>query len=208
MEKYQKTKNNHMKTEGMTKKDQFQKSPNRKGLFIAAAIAVVVLGAALMMLYNFDRDAESEAAQYLGESVTESRSYIGEVVSMTEIEPMIEDGWLTMPLAVISEHNIVYFEMDNDEGFSVPLMAYITPSGRLFAGSSMCEPCQGRTFSLAGETLVCDTCRTTYTIEDQRFISGSTACGAYPPVNMNPLVENGLVKIPLEKVLEWRTRSE
>ena len=126
---------------------------------------------------------------------------------MTEVEPLIEDDMIKIPLAVVDGNSIVSFTVENDEGFAVPLMAYITPSGRLFAGSSMCEPCRGRTFSLAGETLVCDTCRTTYTIENHQFITGSTACGAYPPVYMEPQVEDGTINIELDKVLSWRIRA-
>jgi len=99
------------------------------------------------------------------------------------------------------------FEIENNENQLVPLMMYITPSGRIFAGSSMCEPCRGRTFSLAGETLVCDTCKTTYNIETHEFISGSPTCGKYPPVNMSPIIEDGMVIIELEEVLNWKIRA-
>jgi hypothetical protein len=126
---------------------------------------------------------------------------------MTEIDATVEGEWLTIPLAAVDEYGIVYFEAENDEGFQVPMMAYVGPSGRIFAGSSLCEPCRGRTFSLAGETLVCDTCRTTYTIEDHEFISGSPICGEYPPVSLDPIIEEGLIKIPMENILSWRIRA-
>ena len=126
---------------------------------------------------------------------------------MTEIIPEIVDSEIRIPLELVDKHNIVSFELPNDEDVLVPLMAYITPSGRLFVGSSMCEPCRGRTFSLAGETLVCDACRTTYAIEDHEFIAGSTVCGQYPPVNLNPRLEDGVIIIDLEDVLTWRSRA-
>ena len=126
---------------------------------------------------------------------------------MTSIEPVVEDGKIIIPIDVIDEYNIVSFELENNENLLVPLMAYITPSGRLFVGSSMCEPCRGRTFTLAGETLVCDACRTTYDIEDHEFIAGSRTCGSYPPVNLNPKIEGDRVIIDLENVLTWRIRS-
>ena len=87
------------------------------------------------------------------------------------------------------------------------MMAYITPSGRLFVGSSLCEPCRGKTFSLAGETIVCDTCKTTYNIENHEFISGAKICSTYPPVNMKPEIIDGKIVIQKEEVLKWKIRA-
>jgi len=190
------------------KRNQFQggsAARNKRLLFsfliVAAAAIAVTTG------YYLLQGSQNDQAAPSGNPILEERSYIGEFVSMTVIDATVEGEWLIIPLAAVDEHGVVYFEAENDEGFQVPLMAYVGPSGRIFAGSSMCEPCRGRTFSLAGETLVCDTCRTTYTIEEHEFISGSPVCGKYPPVSMEPIVEEGLIKIPLESILSWRIRA-
>lgn len=190
------------------KRNQFQggsTARNKRLLFtfLVVAVAAIAVTTGFYLLQGSQKDEAVPA----GGPVLEERSYIGEFVSMTVVETTIEGEWLTIPLAAVDEHGIVYFEVENDEGFQVPLMAYVGPSGQIFAGSSMCEPCRGRTFSLAGETLVCDTCRTTYTIEEHEFISGSPVCGKYPPVSMDPIVEEGLIKIPLENILSWRIRA-
>jgi len=188
------------------RKKQFTKNKRRKlPLLIALTVIMVtgIWGTALL----FGNSGNNSAALSFGEPVTESRSYIGRTVSMTHIEPLIEAGRVSIPLELLETHEMVYFEVANNEGFSVPLMAYITPSGRIFAGSSMCEPCQGRSFFLAGETLVCESCRTTYTIESHQFLSGSQDCGRYPPVYMEPVVENGTVSINLKVIQEWRIRT-
>ncbi len=187
-----------------SKKEQFTR-PQKSRLPLIIGIMMVVVAVAFVYIQsNIRGQAEGD---YFGDPVTAPRSYLGQVVPMTSVEPLIEEGRIEIPFDKVTENNIVYFEVANDEGFLVPLMAYITPSGRLFAGSSMCEPCGGRTFSLAGETLVCDTCRTTYTIEEHKFLSGSPACGSYPPVNMNPVLENGMMVIDLQEVLNWRIRA-
>ena len=188
-----------------SKKEQFTQPQKSKLPIIIGLIGIIVI---IGVAYNFFNSNDKEGDNnYFGSPVVASRSYVGERIFMTPITPIVENGQIKIPLEVIDSNNIVSFELENNENVLVPLMAYITPTGRLFAGSSMCEPCRGRTFSLAGETLLCDTCRTTYNIETHSFISGAPSCGSYPPVNMKPVVENGTVIIELEEVLNWRIRS-
>lgn len=190
-----------------SKKEQFTQSEKSKFPIILGYIAVAVAAVLVFVFILGSGNSDEETISFFGEPVAPARSYVGELISMTEITPDVVDGEIRIPLELVDEHNIVSFELPNDEDVLVPLMAYITPSGRLFVGSSMCEPCRGRTFSLAGETLVCDACRTTYTIEDHKFIAGSVVCGQYPPVNLNPRVEDGVIIIDLEEVLNWRSRA-
>lgn len=189
-----------------SKKEQFTQ-PQKSKLPLIVGILAVVLAVGFVFAQLGGGAGGTSTAAYFGEPVATPRSYVGEFVSMTEVEPVIEDGKIKISFDEVDEYNIVYFEAENDEGTVVPMMAYITPSGRLFAGSSMCEPCRGRTFSLAGETLFCDVCRTTYTIETHEFISGAVACGSYPPWNMNAVIEDGSVVIDQAAVLNWRIRS-
>ena len=188
------------------KKHQFSKPQKSKLPFIIGIIAVVLAAGYVVNSYRTQPQSPSAAAGF-GAPVAEARSYVGERIYMTNVEPIVEDGKIKLPLSDVDANSIVYFELENNEGTLVPMMAYITPSGRLFAGSSMCEPCKGRKFSLAGETLVCDTCGTTYTIESHEFISGAQICGQYPPANMNPVVEDGMIIIDLDDVLNWRSRA-
>jgi hypothetical protein len=192
------------KTKNTAKKEQFTKPQKSKWPLIVGVIAMVAAAVFIFTQFNSPPAAQIE---YFGEPVAETRSYIGKFISMTKVEPVIENSEIKISFADVDQNNIVFFEAENDEGTVVPLMAYITPTGRLFVGSSMCEPCRGRTFSLAGETLVCDTCRTTYTIEEHKFISGAVACGSYPPVNMNGRIEGGFVVIDQAEVLNWRIRT-
>ncbi len=186
------------------KKDQFTTPQKSKMPLVFGVFGVIAVILVLVFTLGFNKKEEKSD---LGSPVAAERSYVGEFISMTKIEPVIEDGQIKIPLEIVDQNNIVSFELENDEQFLVPLMAYITPSGRLFAGSSLCEPCRGRTFSLAGDTLICDTCRTTYTIETREFISGAKVCGTYPPVSMNPKVENNMIIIDLNEVLKFRIRS-
>lgn len=195
------------KQKSVSKKEQFTPKKNNLPLIVGFVAVILAVGFVFFQFGGSGKQAAQNNVEYFGEVVATPRSYVGEFISMTPVEPVVEDGKVKIPLSVVEENSIVFFELENDEGTVVPLMAYITPSGRVFTGSSMCEPCRGRTFSLAGETLVCDVCRTTYTIEDHKFISGAQACGQYPPSYMEPVVENGLIVFDYAEVLNWRIRA-
>jgi len=133
-----------MSKNSFSKKEQFTQPSKSKMPLFAAVFGVVLV--AIIVFIAF-RPNKIEEVGYFGDVVASPRSYIGEVISMTSVEPVIESNLVKIPLSQVSENNIVSFEIANSEGDLVPLMAYITPTGRLFAGSSMCEPCGGRTFS-------------------------------------------------------------
>jgi hypothetical protein len=162
----------------------------------------VVAAAGFLAFLFFPRHAASPSST-LGEPVAAARSYIGKVEQMTPIQPVVENGMIRFALSDVDKANIVSFEMENDERFLVPMMAYITSSGRLFVGCSLCA-CGGKTFSLAGKALVCDTCRSTYDIETQLFLAGVSLCRKYPPVPMKVTVANGRILLDRSNVLKWR----
>ena len=188
------------------KKEQFATKKHSKLPYLIA-LAIMLIGGAWGGSLLFGSNSNDASDLPFGEPVTASRNYIGRTVSMTPVEPVVEAGQVMIPLELLETHELVSFTLENSDGFQVPLMAYITPSGRIFAGSSMCEPCQGRSFFLAGETLVCESCRTTYTIESHEFLSGSQDCGRYPPVYMTTVIVDGIVNINLEDILNWRIRT-
>jgi hypothetical protein len=187
------------------KKDQFINQRKSKAPIIIGIVTILIVSVLTMAFLNIN--GKKEELTYYGDPVVGERSYIGKLIKMTKIEPIVDEESLQIPLETVDQSNIVYFESENQDKAIVPMMAYITPSGRLFVGSSLCEPCRGKTFSLAGETLVCDTCKTTYNIENHEFISGAKVCGQYPPVNMNPEIIDGNIVIQKEEVLNWKIRA-
>lgn len=105
-----------MKNEKLLKKRQ-QFEPSRKGKLplIAAVIAIVIFTS---VFFFFKTDSEGEAiGEFFGESVAEPRSYLGELHSMENVEPIMEDGRIKVPLNEVDRNNIVYFEVENNEGF-------------------------------------------------------------------------------------------
>lgn len=171
-------------------------------LLVAIVILLSVVGGVQVWSYYH----EPEEVQYFGEAVADPRSYKGKIRKMTEINPELEENELKFSLHKVDRHDIVFFEIERKDEVSVPVMAYITPTGRLFVGVSFCEPCGGTSFSLAGEALLSEKCRTLFHIEDHSFVSGSRRCREYPPQPLDYKLEQEMIAIPLEDVKEWEPR--
>lgn len=169
----------------------FRESRKRSGTWFAVSIALV---AALFFFACQGSASKDSQAGASGPVLAAPRSYVGRVEHATTIQPGLAGDKATISLAEVDKLNIVDFEWKDQKGDPVPVMAYITSSGRLFIGHSLCG-CGGTEFFLAGETLVCSSCRTTFTIEDQKFMSGSTTAGKKPPARIKSVVEDGMIVI-------------
>lgn len=166
---------------------------SRKGMGALAILAFVLVLAAAFYLYPRITSGNTKASA-AGAVVAAPRSYVGRVEHATTVVPELTDGRASLSLSDVDRLNIVDFQWENGKGDPVAVMAYITSSGHLFVGHSQCG-CGGDKFFLAGEVLVCNACRTTFTIEDQEFLSGSTTAGKNPPSRIRSAVEDGMIVI-------------
>ena len=177
------------KTSGM--KVQMEKVQKSKKNLIIVFLVIAIAAAFIFYLTSSRNNQETNQR---GTVVAEQRSYVGKIEKAKIIQPEILDGKAMITLADVDQLNIVDFELSNSNGELLPFMAYITSSGRLFVGHSVCA-CGGHKFFLAGEVLVCESCRTTFTIEDQKFVSGSVTAGKNPPKRIESVIENGIIVI-------------
>ncbi len=168
---------------------------------ILSIALLFVISVFVYQILNSDKDSASA-----GKIIANPRSYIGKIAQMKQTIPVVKDGMISISFSELDKFNIVKFEINNSQGFSVPVMAYISSQGRIFEGVALCE-CTSNEFFLAGKTIVCKKCRTTYSMEDQKYLSGSKASGKYPPFNLNPELKDGMVVIDHSLILDWRMRT-
>lgn len=57
-------------------------------------------------------------------------------------------------------------------------MVYVY-NNQTYVRASICVPCGGQSFSLQGNTLICDTCGTVYSAATGKGVSGVPACQSY-----------------------------
>jgi len=167
-------------------------------------IIVVLLAVTIPLAWFFLRNgSEADAGSVAGAQVAQKVNYSGQNIRMTTVDAVAGSGSIEIPADIVKDKKIVYFEYNKD-GKKVPLMAYITPSGKLVTAISMCEPCRSTKFHIEGDEMVCNACGTRWTLEKLQGVSGG--CLAYPPDVVAHTLEGGKVKIQDAIVLAWKPR--
>lgn len=126
-------------------------------------------------------------------------------VTMKDVAATVANGEVSLSLADLKKYRLLAFSYKKD-GMDVPMLAMVTPSGRLFTGSAKCEPCNSRRFHTEPDgTLTCNACGTKWDLESLQGISGG--CPNYPPQEMTNSIRGGRIIIKEPVVRAWRPRT-
>lgn len=174
----------------------------KKFPFVKAVVVLLALAVPLAW-FLLKESPEAGSGSVAGTMVMAKVDYRNQRIAMTQVNAAYEGGYVEIPVDTIKDKKIVYFEY-NKGGKQVPLMAYITPSGKLVTAVSMCEPCRSTKFHIEGEQMVCNACFTRWTLEGLRGISGG--CLTYPPDVVAHTIEGGKARIQEKIILDWQPR--
>ncbi|MDW7673381.1 MAG: Fe-S-containing protein [Bacillota bacterium] len=196
----------------MSKKQEFIEKKNKRQKANRVVIGIVallgVLGITIFMVVNSTSPSQSvtrwEGGTY---NIGSQISYQGKILGMTDIELIqTDEGAVGFTLEDLKQSELIYSNFYfNGESNRVPVMAYISPAGRVVVAVSLCEPCQSESFHISGNELVCDTCRTKWLLNDLRGISGG--CLTYPPEELNYTVDEGYINILEADLKSWGPRE-
>ena len=92
------------------------------------------------------------------------------------IEPQVDSDTISIPVSEVENNWNIHFELSTSAG-DIAFMAYEL-GGKLYVRANACPPCGSIGFSLQGDILVCDTCRTTFKAKTGDGIEG--ACVDFP----------------------------
>lgn len=175
------------------------KSPTRSWLVAGAIVFVLLAIGGFALARTGSQPAPDRTA------VAGSQDYSGANVEMTDVQASVKAGEISVPLSVLKDKRLLYFKYTVG-GKDVPLMAMITPSGKVFTGSSMCEPCKSDRFHTEPDkTLTCNACGTKWDLETLKGISGG--CPNYPPQELKNQVRGGNVILNENDVRAWQPRT-
>src|SRR4030042_2851912 len=139
------------------------KSSSKMAKGIQQMLKITIVGFVLLVVILAAAACSSQAAQ-------------GPVKAIW-IEPQVAGDTVSIPVREVNNDKIVHFIVAVALGSEMAFMAYEV-DGKLNVRANVCPPCRSIGFSLSKDTLVCDTCRTTFKAKTGEGISG--ACVAYP----------------------------
>ncbi len=171
---------------------------------IISALAVIALGGIAYWMIDGSTPANSEVPSVAPRVMAAANvDTTGQKISMVDIQAGAKNGRITLPMDLVLEKRFVRFEYDAG-GNKIPLLAYVTSSGKVITAVSMCEPCRSTRFHIQDKTLVCNACYTKWTLDTLKGISGG--CLKYPPDVIPHTIEKGIIQIDEKKVTEWKPR--
>ncbi len=105
------------------------------------------------------------------------------------IEPQVVGDIVSIPVSEVENSKMTHFKLATIDG-DIAFMAYDI-DGKLNVRANVCPPCRSIGFSLSKDTLICDTCRTTFKAKTGDGISG--ACVGYPKAAIPYEISDGKV---------------
>ncbi len=185
------------------KKEKVLGEKKRKHLWIPIPLAVVAAVLVVAGYWVIQGNTGANPKVSSQPKVSGNLDYTGQTIRMTDIQAKIEKGKISIPLDVVKEKKMVRFEYENN-GVKIPLLAYVTQTGRVVTAVSMCEPCRSTRFHINGKKIVCNACATEWNLETLKGIQGG--CLNYPPDVIPSTVEKDRIQIDEKIVTQWKPR--
>jgi len=185
------------------KKEKVLGEKKKRHLWIPISLALVATVLVVVGYWIIEGNTGSNPKVSSQPKVSEKVDYAGQTIRMTDIQAKVEKGKISIPLNVVKEKKIVYFQYEGN-GTIVPLLSYITQTGRVVTAVSMCEPCRSTRFHINDKKLVCNACATEWNLETLKGIQGG--CLNYPPDVIPSTVEKDRIQIEEKIITQWRPR--
>jgi uncharacterized membrane protein len=185
------------------KKEKVLGEKKRKPYWVPVSLAVVAIALAGIGYWVIQGNTAANPKVSSQPKVSGKVDYAGQTVRMSDIQAKVERGKISIPLSEVMEKKMVRFEYQAN-GVSVPLLSYITQSGKIVTAVSMCEPCRSTRFHIKDKTIVCNACYTEWNLETLQGIKGG--CLNYPPDVVPSKIDKGSIQIDEKVITQWKPR--
>jgi len=185
------------------KKEMVLGEKKRKPYWVPISLAVIAVVLAAVGYWLVKGDTAADPRVSSQPKVSGKVDYSGQTIRMTDIQAKVENGKISIPLEMVKERKMVYFQYEGN-GVKIPLLSYVTPSGRIVTAVSMCEPCRSTRFHINDKKIVCNACATEWNLETLKGIQGG--CLNYPPDIIPSTIEKDRIQMDEKMVTEWRPR--
>ncbi len=185
------------------KKEKVLGEKRRKPYWVLISLAALVILLAGASYWIIDGNTGSNSKVATQPKLDAKVDYAGQKIAMTDVQAKVEKGNISIPLDVVKEKKMIRFEYGSN-GNKIPLLAYVTPSGRVVTAVSMCEPCRSTRFHINEKKIVCNACGTEWNLENLKGIQGG--CLNYPPDVIPSTVVKDQIQIDEKLITQWKPR--
>ncbi len=126
-----------------------------------------------------------------------------ERIDATIIEVKNNISTISVSFASIEQNTIVKF-FDPDKLFNIPIIAYITPRGKIVTAISMSENCTSKEFYLENNNIHCANCPSYWNMES---LEAYACCQRYYPDPIPSKLVNGEIIIEKSVFANWQKRD-
>lgn len=121
----------------------------------------------------------------------------------TTITVTVAENSIIIPLEVLKQLRLVRFT--DPEGIqTTPMIAYITPEGKIVTAMSLSENCRSTDFYLQGHNIHCASCPSYWNMSS---LEAYACCQRYYPDPIPSTLVDDAVRIDLSVVRKWHPRS-
>ena len=139
------------------KREKVLGETRRKSYWLPISLAIIAIALGGVGYWVIEGKSSADPRLSSQPKVSGKVDYTGQTIPMTDFQAKVENGKISIPLETVMEKKIVRFEYEKN-GVKLPLLSYVTQSGRVVTAVSMCEPCQSTRFHIQDKTLVCNAC--------------------------------------------------
>ncbi len=168
---------------------------------LLAVTAAIIIGASLPWMSREDVGAQTRPLPQ--PQAVDKTDYWSRAIRMADVSAKVENGTISIPFDVVKEKKIVRFEVQGN-GAKLPLLAYVTQTGKVVTAVSVCEPCRSTRFHIKEKSIVCNSCYTEWNLETLKGIKGG--CLKYPPDAILNKVDKDQIVIDEKTVVQWKPR--
>ncbi|MBI2620108.1 MAG: DUF2318 domain-containing protein [Ignavibacteriales bacterium] len=128
--------------------------------------------------------------------------YREQKIASVPIEATMKGGAIAIPLRAVQENKLVRF-FDPEKIQEVPMIAYVTPQGKLVTAMSKSEHCGSTDFYLSGNNIHCASCPSYWNMAS---LEAYACCQKYYPDPFPSAVAGDEVRIDPITIRTWKSR--
>jgi len=176
-------------------------TPSRKKwIIVIGAVVILALGLASYLRVLLREYHPVIASQ---PSIIVSIDYgVSQKISSTLIEARLEDGFVVIPVKAVADHKLVRF-LDPEGVQQIPVLAYVTPEGKIVTAMSISENCRSTDFYLEGHNIHCAACPSYWNMSSMEAYA---CCQQFYPDPIPSRLVRDEIRIDVEAARGWKSR--